>query len=86
MANVEEVKGHLAASADQIGRAVQGIRAVDDQLDEALARLRLTALGAVHPAALTAIAQLEQAKSRLDEAVTLARSAADSAGTYRSIL
>ena len=43
--SVEEVKLHLAASVDQTQRAMIGIRAVTDQLDEALARLRLTAVG-----------------------------------------
>jgi hypothetical protein len=86
MPSVEEVKVHVAASVDQTQRAVQAIRGVTDQLDEALARLRLTAIGSVHPSVVTAIAQLEQARSRLDEAATLARSAADSADAYRSIV
>ena len=41
---------------------------------------------AVHPSVAAAIAQLEQAKMRLDEAATLARSAIDSADTYRMIV
>ncbi len=86
MPNVEEVKMHVAASVDQAQRVVQGIRGVTDQLDEALARLRLTAIGSAHPSVLTAIAQLEQAKSRLDEAITLTRAAADSADTYRAMV
>ncbi|HEX8631141.1 MAG TPA: hypothetical protein VF755_23530 [Catenuloplanes sp.] len=86
MPNVEEVKVHVAASVDQTQQAVAGIRAVSDQLDEALTRLRLTAIGSVHPAVTNAIAQLEQAKSRLDEAATLARAAVDSADAYRSIV
>lgn len=85
MANVEEVKVHVAASVDQTQQAVAGIQGVTDQLDQALTRLRLTAVGSVHPAVVTAISQLEQAKSRLDEAATLARSAADSADAYRWI-
>jgi hypothetical protein len=86
LASVEEVKAHVAASVDGTQRAVSGMRQVTDELDEALARLRLTAIGSVHPAVLTAIAQLEQAKSRLDEAGTLARAAMDSADQYRSIV
>jgi molecular chaperone GrpE (heat shock protein) len=85
MASVEEVKAHVAASVDGTQRAVSGIQQVTDQLDEALARLRLTAFGSVHPTVLTAISHLEQAKSRLDEAATLARAAMDSANQYRSI-
>jgi hypothetical protein len=83
MANVEEVKAHVAASVDQTHRAVTALRGVADQLDEALARLRLTAVGSVHPTVLDAISRLEQAKNRLDEAQTLARGAIDSADGYR---
>jgi hypothetical protein len=86
LSNVEEVKSHVAASVDGVQRAVAGINGIADQLDEALARLRLTAVGSVHPSVMNAILQLEQAKSRLDEAATLARSAMDSADTYRSIV
>ncbi|GAA4679835.1 hypothetical protein [Phytohabitans rumicis] len=86
MASVEEVKAHVAASVDQTQRAMTALRGVTDQLDEALARLRLTAVGAMHPSVLDAISRLEQAKSRLDEAHTLARGAIDSADRYRSIV
>ena len=86
MANVGEVKTHVAASVEGTEQAVLGIQGVTDRIDEALTRLRLTATGSVHPSVLTAINQLEQAKSRLDEAATLARSAIDSANVYRSIL
>ncbi len=86
MGSVEEVKLNVAASVDQAHRAVLGIQAVTGQLDESLARLRLTAAGAVHPAVLSAIAQLEQARSRLEEATALIRSATDSADSYRAIV
>jgi hypothetical protein len=85
VASVNEVKLQVAASVEQTQRAVVGIRGVADQLDEALARLRLTALGTAHPSLVDAIARLEQAKSRLDEAATLARAAADSADAYRGL-
>ncbi len=75
MASVEEVKANVAASVDGTQRAVTGIQQVNDQLDDALALLRFTA-----------IAQLEQARTRLDEAQTLARSAMDSADAYRMIV
>ncbi|BBH65126.1 hypothetical protein ACTI_18110 [Actinoplanes sp. OR16] len=86
MANVEEVKASVAASVDGAQRAVTGIQQVTDQLDQALVLLRMTALGSFHPAAATAIANLEQAKTRLDEAVALTVSAMDSANTYRSLI
>jgi hypothetical protein len=86
MSSVEEVKVHVAASVDGTQQAVLGIQGVTDQVDEALTRLRLTAIGSVHPSVLVAISQLEQARSRLDEAATLARSAIDSANAYRSIV
>jgi hypothetical protein len=86
MANVEEIKVHVAASVEGAEQAVAGIQGVTDRLDEALTRLRLTAIGSVHPQVLAAITQLEQAKSRLDEANTLTRAAMDSANTYRSLV
>jgi division protein CdvB (Snf7/Vps24/ESCRT-III family) len=86
MASVEEVKANVAASVDGAQRAVTGIRQVSDQLDDALALLRITAIGSMHPQVAAAIAQLEQARTRLDEAATLARSAMDSADAYRMIV
>lgn len=86
MPSVEEVKVHVAASVDQTQQAVTAIHGVTEQLDEALTRLRLTAIGSVHPSVVNAIAQLEQAKSRLDEAATFARGAMDAADAYRSII
>lgn len=86
MASVEEVKANVAASVDGTQRAVAGIQQVTDQLDDALARLRVTAIGSFHPSIAAAIAQLEQARTRLDEAHTLARAAMDSADTYRMIV
>lgn len=86
MPSVEEVKLHVAASVDQTGRAVATLRGVAEQLDEALARLRLTAAGSAHPTIVDAIARLEQARSRLDEAQALALSAIDSADAYRALV
>lgn len=86
MASVEEVKANIAASVDGTGRAVTGIQHVSDQLDDALAMLRLTAIGSFHPSAANAIAQLEQARTRLDEASQLARAAMDAANTFRMVI
>ncbi|GGL03391.1 hypothetical protein [Mangrovihabitans endophyticus] len=86
MASIEEVKASVAASVDGTGRAVTGIQQVSDQLDDALALLRVTAIGSFHPAVADAIAQLEQARLRLDEAATLARAAVDAAERYRMIV
>ena len=86
MASVEEVKANVASSVDGTQRAVTGIQHVSEQLDDALALLRLTAIGSFHPSVASAIAQLEQARMRLDEAATLARAAIDSADTYRMIV
>jgi molecular chaperone GrpE (heat shock protein) len=86
MTSVEEIKANVAASVDGTQRAVSGIQQVADQLDEALTRLRLTAIGSFHPSIASAIAQLEQAHTRLDEAQTLARAAMDSADAYRMIV
>jgi hypothetical protein len=86
VASVEEIKANVAASVEGSNRAVSGIQQVNDQLDDALALLRITAIGSVHPSVAAAIAQLEQARSRLDEAATLTRAAMDSANTYRMII
>ncbi|MBB2945694.1 hydrogenase maturation factor HypF (carbamoyltransferase family) [Actinoplanes lutulentus] len=86
MASVEEVKVNVAASVEGAQRAVAGIQQASDQLDQSLVLLRMTAVGSFHPAAATAIANLEQAKSRLEEAVALTVSAMDSANTFRSLI
>jgi hypothetical protein len=83
--SIEEIKLHLAASVDDTGRAMLGIRGVNDQLDEALTRLRLTAMGSAHPSLIDAINRLEQAKARLDEAYTLASGAVEAADAYRGM-
>jgi hypothetical protein len=85
VSSVEEVKLHLATSVDQAQRAMVGIRGVMDQLDEALARLRLTAMGSAHPTLVDAINRLEQAKVRLDEAHALTSGAVDATNAYRVI-
>jgi hypothetical protein len=86
MANVEEVKANVAASVDGAGRAVNGIQQINDQLDDALALLRMTAIGSFHPSVANAIAQLEQARTRLDEATQLTRAAMDAANTFRTVI
>ena len=86
MASVEEIKANVAASVEGSNRAVSGIQQVNDQLDDALALLRLTAIGSMHPSVAAAIAQLEQARTRLDEAATMTRAAMDSANMYRMLI
>ncbi len=85
MSSVEQVKLYVGASVDQAQRAVLGMRTIEDQLDQALAQLRLTAVGTVHPSLLDAIGWLEQAKTRIEEARVLAGGAVDAADAYRSI-
>ncbi|MEV6341768.1 hypothetical protein [Actinoplanes sp. NPDC051851] len=86
MGNVEDVKVGIAASIDGADRAVAGIQAAADQLDQSLALLRVTAVGSFHPAAVAAINQLEQARLRLDEAIQLSRTAVESANMFRSMI
>jgi hypothetical protein len=86
VSSVEEVKANVAASVDGAGRAATGIQQVTDQLDDALALLRMTAVGSFHPSVANAIAQLEQARTRLDEASQLTRAAMDAANTFRMIV
>ncbi|GAA4933315.1 hypothetical protein [Actinoplanes utahensis] len=86
MANVEEVKVNVAATVDGAQRTIAGIQAAANELDQALARMRVTAVGSFHPAAAAAIAHLEQARTRLDEAVQLTHAAVDSANQFRSMI
>jgi ATP-dependent protease HslVU (ClpYQ) peptidase subunit len=86
MASVEEVKANVAASVDGAGRAATGIQQVTDQLDDVLVLLRMTAIGSFHPSVADAIAQLEQARTRLDEAHQLTRAAMDAANTFRTVI
>jgi hypothetical protein len=86
VSSVEEVKANVAASVDGAARAATGIQQVTDQLDDALALLRMTAVGSFHPSVANAIAQLEQARTRLDEASQLTRAAMDAANTFRMIV
>ena len=86
MANVEEVKVNVATSVAGAERAIVGIQGVAEQMDQSLALLRLTAVGSFHPAAAAAIASLEQARDRLDEATQLTRAAMDSANQFRSLI
>jgi hypothetical protein len=83
--SVEEIKAHLAASVSETEQAATAIRGVADRLEEALSRLRLTAVGTVHPSLTDAVTRLEQARVRLDEAHGLARGAVEAANTYRSV-
>jgi hypothetical protein len=86
MSSVEEVKVRVAASAAQTRDAMFRLRAVADQLDEALTMLRLSAVGGVHPTLLDAVSRLEQARLRLDEAHTLASGAIDATDQWRTII
>ena len=86
MASVEEVKANVAASVDGAGRAANGIQQVNDQLEDALTLLRMTAVGSFHPSVASAIAHLEQARTRLDEAAQLTRAAMDAANTFRTVI
>ena len=51
-----------------------------------LARLRLTTVGSVHPTVAQALVRLEEARTRLLEAETMARGAIDAADQYRALI
>jgi hypothetical protein len=86
MPSVEEIKLYVAASVQRTESAAQGIRGVLDRLDEALAQLRLTTVGSVHPTVAQALVRLEEAKAKLLEAETLTRGAIDAADQYRALI
>jgi hypothetical protein len=85
MPSVEQVKLFVGASVEETQQAMTGMRSVLDQLDRALAQLRLTAVGSVHPSLADAINRMEQAKARIDEAHALAQGAVTAADDYRAI-
>jgi hypothetical protein len=86
MPGVEDVKLHIAASVDDAERAVTGIRAAVEQLDEALSRLRTATTGSMHPRVTDAIGQFELARQKLDEAQLLTLAGVEAAQTYRAVL
>jgi hypothetical protein len=86
MPGIEEVKLHVAASVDEVDRAVLGIRGVTDRIDEALHRLRVITAGSAHPRAAEAIMRLEAAKEKLVEAQALAMSGVEAAQAYHAMI
>jgi hypothetical protein len=86
MPSVEEMKLHIAASIDEVDRAVLGIRGVTERIDEALHRLRLITAGSAHPRVADAIMRIEAAREKLVEAQALAIGGVEAAQTYRSII
>ena len=86
MAGVEDVKVHIAASVDEVEQSIVGMRAVIERLDEALARMRVTIAGSVHPQAAEAITRFQEAKERLEEAQTLAMGGIAAAQAYHGII
>jgi hypothetical protein len=46
----------------------------------------MTPIGSFHPSVANAIAQLEQARTRLDEATQLTRAAMDAANNFRTVI
>jgi hypothetical protein len=86
MPGVEEVKLNIAASVDDAERAIMGMRAVVERLDEALARLRIATAGSVHPRVADAIGQVERAKQKVEDAQTLALAGIQAAQSYHAII
>lgn len=86
MSTIEEIKAFLAASVTESEHAATAISGAADRLEEVLARLRLTAVGSVHPALTDALNRMAQAKMLLDEAHMLVRGAMDSANVYRATI
>ena len=81
------IKLHVAASIDEVERAIVGIRGISDRIDDALnRRLRLITAGSAHPRSAEAILRLEAAQERLHEAQTLAMSSIDAAQQYHTLI
>lgn len=86
MPGVDEVKLHIAASVDDAEHAVAGMRAVVEQLEETLNRLRIATTGSVHPRVADAIGHIERAKQSLEEAQTLTLAGIRAAQSYRAVI
>lgn len=86
MAGVEEIKLHISAAVEDVERAISGMRGLIDQLDEAIARLRLITAGSAHPRAAEAMLRIEAAKEKLVEAHTLAGGGVEAAQAYHAII
>jgi hypothetical protein len=86
MPGVEEVKMHIAASIDEVDRAILGIRGVTERIDEALHRLRLITAGSAHPRAAEAIMRFESAREKLAEAQAFAMGGVEAAQAYHAII
>lgn len=84
MATVDELKLRVAATVGQTSDALVRLRAVSQSFDEAVAMLRLTATGSVHPSLADAISKLEQARERVVEAHMLATAAISDADNWRA--
>lgn len=84
MATVEEVKGGVARFGDETSRQVAQIRAAMDAMDRSAALLRSITSGSGHPRVAEALAQVQQAKQKLNEATVLAQGAVESTRSYVS--
>lgn len=86
MATIEEVKAGLAQAGDETARAITGIRGVADGFDRAITMLRAVSVGSGAPKVAQAIAELEQAKARLDDAARLASASIGTSREYSAML
>ncbi|MEO3779421.1 hypothetical protein ABGB16_21770 [Micromonospora sp. B11E3] len=82
MASIQEIK----AGINQFGRSTQEqvaqLRAVHDSIDQSLAQLRAVTSGTAHPRVVEAIARLEQAKAKINEASQLAAGSIEATRHY----
>ena len=86
MPSVEEIKLYVSGALAETSDAMAGMRATIVRLDDAINRLRLVTAGSVHPSATEALARLTEARTRVEEAADLARSAVDAAEAYRGLI
>ncbi|GAA0398793.1 hypothetical protein GCM10009541_47280 [Micromonospora gifhornensis] len=82
MASIEEIKAGINRFGQQTQQSVVQLRAVHDSLEQSLALLQAVTAGTSHPAVGQAISQIEQVKTKLNEASQLALGAVETTRRY----
>jgi hypothetical protein len=80
--SVDEVKAGMVRFGDETTRQVAQMRAVADSMERSVTLLRGVAAGANHTRMVEALARMEQARQRLQEAMMLAQGAVESTRSY----
>lgn len=86
MANIQEIKAGLAASAQEGHTTVWHAQVGMANADKMIAQLQAVARGTTHPKVQEAVAKAQQCRQKLTEAAALALAATQSAHDYIGVL